>query len=383
MNKQIKTALLIIIAAFLSWTGISKLGKFTQEQSAQQQTLAQVQQLVTEADNVNNNLDLNSLKSNQTKLQQAITTLEKIPNLPGLPYQKAQKDLAELRPRLLTIESKLKIEEQALASLQSALKLDDEAAAFVKNQSFSQKNWQESKNKWEQAINLLQNIPANTFVSDAAKQGLAACQRNYTDVSKGLEFENQSVQSFNSAIEASQKAVQITANSPYTLPDLLNAKSQWQLAINLLTNLPSGTVVSTQAESQLIEYRKNYRTVSDAIDQIEKCKADNLSFETSCTDNISLEITPIQTALNNNTEPETSETSEAETTDYSNSDNTASDSNSSYSSSIGSYSRSGSGSVYVHPYTRSNGTHVQGHYRSSPGTRVGGFGSFRSGGAHS
>ncbi|MFN6200715.1 MAG: hypothetical protein HEQ12_19875 [Aphanizomenon flos-aquae DEX188] len=251
MNKQIKTALLVVIAAFLSWIGISKLGKFTQEHSAQQ--------LVTETDNVNNNLDLDSLKSNKTKLQKAISRLEKIPSLPELPYQKAQKDLAELRPRLVNIESKLKIEEQSLASLQSALQLDDEATALVKNQSYSRKNWQESKNKWEQAINLLQNIPANTFVSDAAKQVLAACQSNFADVSKGL-VKNQAV-------------------------------------------------------------------------------------------------------------------------DYSNSDNTASDSHSS-SSSTSSYSGSGSASIYIHPYTRSDGTHIQGHYRSIKGTRVGGFGSFRSGGAH-
>ncbi|MCC5619668.1 hypothetical protein LC605_32485 [Nostoc sp. CHAB 5836] len=61
MNKQIKTWLFIAIASFLGWIGISKLGKVQQQYSVQQQILAQVQQLVTEVDNINNNSDLNSL----------------------------------------------------------------------------------------------------------------------------------------------------------------------------------------------------------------------------------------------------------------------------------------------------------------------------------
>ena len=387
MNKQIKTWLFIAIASFLGWIGISKLGKFQQEYSVQQQALAQVQQLVTEADSINNNSDLNSLEVNQTKLQQIITTLEKIPNLPGLPYQKAQKDLAELRPRLVNIESKLKTEEQASANLEAALKLDDEAAKLIENQSYSSESWQSAKSKWEQAINLLQNIPAKTFVSDAAKKGLLACQRNYSDVTQGLANEDKAFQNLNLAVEVAQKAAKLTANSPYTLPDLLNAKLQWQSAINLLTNLPSGTIASTKAESQLVEYRKNYRNVSDAIDQIEKCKADKLSFESSCTDNISLDITTQSsvTALNIDSEPKTSESSEVATSDDSSSDSETSGYDSSDTSRIGvgTYSGFSSGSVYVHPYTRRNGTHVSGYYRSSSGTRVGGFGSFRSGGAHS
>jgi len=50
---------------------------------------------------------------------------------------------------------------------------------------------------------------------------------------------------------------------------------------------------------------------------------------------------------------------------------------------VGSSSTNGSSYVYVHPYTRSNGTNIQGYYRSKPGIRVGGFGHSRTGGAHS
>ncbi len=386
MNKQIKTWIFIGIASFLAWIGITKLGNITQESSVQQQALAQAEQLATETNNIKN-LDLNSLKINQNKIQKTIATLEKVPNLPGFSYQQAQKKLTELRSTLIAVESKLKIEEPASANLEVALKLDKEAAALVQNQSYNPESWQDAKNKWEQAINLLNNIPANTLVSGAAQKGLVACKRNYADVSQVIADQEKAFQDLNAAVEAAQKAAKLTANSPYTLPDLLNAKLQWQSAINLLTNLPSGTIASTKIEPQLTEYRKNYRSVSDAIDKIEKCKTDNLSFESSCTDSIALDITaPTSlTSQDSNNETSTSERSELASSNDSNGESETSDYNPNYtsSSSVGRYNGFGSGSVYVHPYIRSDGTRVSGYYRSSPGTRVSGFGSFRSGGAHS
>ncbi|MDB9372330.1 tetratricopeptide repeat protein [Nodularia sphaerocarpa] len=385
MSKKIKTGFFIAIAIFLAWIGISKSGKFAQEYSLQQQALGQVQKLVNETENINDISDFNSLKFTRDSLQKTITTIEEIPNFPGIPYQKAQKDLAELRPRLANVESKLKIEEQALANLESALKLDKEAANIVKEQTYSQTTWKESKDKWAQAINLLENIPANTFVSDAATKGLVACKRNFSDVSQVIESEENALQDLNSAIKIAQKANEITTKTPYTLPDLLTAKSQWQSAINLVNNLPTNTIASRNFKSELIEYRKNYRIVSDAIDQIKNCMADNSTFESLCTDNTSLNITAptTLTALDDNDEFESSINSRITTPNYSTTGG---------SSDVGGFSSGGSSgvsgfssgtSIYVQPYTRSDGTRVRGHYRSSPKTRVGGFGRSRSGGSSS
>ncbi|ABA25003.1 hypothetical protein Ava_B0292 (plasmid) [Trichormus variabilis ATCC 29413] len=376
MNKRIKTWLFIAIASFLGWVGISRIGAITQGYSGQQEALAQAQNLVTTS-NINR-LDLDSLRINDAKVKQIIATLEKIPNLPGLPYQEAQKKLAQLRLFSIELESKLKIEEPASANLAEALKLDQEAAALVKGQYYRSESWQEAKDKWEKAINLLNQIPANTNVSDVVKKGLAACQRNYSDVAKVIAEEEKSFQNLKSAIEIAQKAAQLTANSPYTLPDLINAKLQWQLAISLLSNLSPGSIAATKAESQIVEYRKNYRNISDAIDQIEKCKKNNLSFESSCTDSIALNITAPSNEIlaDNDNQESTTEESDVASSNYPSSD----DEPYSYPSS---YSGFRSRSVYVGSYTRRDGTRVSGHYRSSPGTRVSGFGSFRSGGSSS
>jgi hypothetical protein len=76
-----------------------------------------------------------------------------------------------------------------------------------------------------------------------------------------------------SATEVAQKAASITTDSPHSLEDLLNAQSQWQLANKLLSSIPSGTTVSTEAEQQLIYYQNNFLSVSKALNQLKQCMA--------------------------------------------------------------------------------------------------------------
>ncbi len=388
MMKNIKTWIIIAIATVLGLLGISKLLKLQQESSAQQQALIQAQNLVAETENINNVADLNTLKGYHKKLQETISTLEKIPNLPGLPYLKAQRDLDELRPLSAKVESQLKTEEQASTSLDSALKLDQEAAKLVEA-PYSPENWQQAQDKWEQAITILQKISSNTFIADAVKKGLIACQRNYANITQQLAKEDNAFQNLDSAIDMAEKAAQLTANHPYTMPDLINAKVQWQTAINLLTNIPSGSTASQEIASQLVAYRKNYINVSDAIDQIRKCMINNSSLESSCTDNVVLNITaPDTTAFNDDSASENSQATVP--TDENNADSNSNTRITKFRTRniyVNPYSRNitssglNNGSVSVRSYTRSNGTHVQGYSRSSPGSRVGGLGSSRSGGA--
>ena len=154
-----------------------------------------------------------------------------------------------------------------------------------------------------------------------------------------------------------------------------------------------------KAQSQLSNYRHNYLQVSNAIDEIKKCTSQNLSSESSCTSSVSLDISPPETLtalledigkeedaenkqIASSDSSSTSDTSSEDTSDGSSSSDYSGDYNGD-SGGYGSGYSSHSGSVYVHGYTRSNGTHVSGYTRSAPSSRVSGFGSFRSGGSSS
>lgn len=401
-NMKIKTWLAVPLVALLSWTALTNLVDFTKEHSVQQQALVKIKPLLAEAVNYNT-LDINSLNATQTKLKQTISTLEKIPNLPGFAYQQAQNNLAQLRPLLGTIESKLKTEEQASANLESARHLNTEAVKLV-IKPYSVEGWQQAKNKWQQALKLLESIPAGTFVSAQAKDGLATCRLGYTAVTEKITVENKAVKHLKSATEVAQKAVSMTTDSPYQMKDLLNAQPQWQLATNLLSSIPSGTTVSTAAEEQFIYYRNNLQSINDALNQMKQCMAQSSYTEVSCGYDVAVNIVtpPIATASNSDSQDDSEPSSysdsntEIDNSSLASSYNNSSDSSSSGScdyswqtdsaghscgnraasvrlggrlggtgsySSISSYSGRKSGSTYVRGYTRSNGTYVRSHYR--------------------
>lgn len=403
-NMKIKTWLAVPIVALLGWTALTNSTNFTKYYSVQQQTLAKLQPLVTEAGNYNNISDINSLQATQTKLKQTTSTLDKVPNLPGFAYQQAQNALAQLRPLLSKVEEKLKTEEQASDNLESARNLNKEAIKLIQKKPYLVEDWQQAKSKWQQAIDLLENIPSGTFISAQVKDGLATCRLGHTAVVEQLTNESKAFQRIQSATEVAQKAAGITTDSPYSVKDLLSAQSQWQLAINLISSIPSRTSVSTEAEDQLIYYRNNFLSVSNALNQIQQCMAQSSYTESICGYDVTVNIVtpPIATAFNSysqdDSEPSSSNNSNTETdnsisaSSYSNSSGSSGSGNCDYSwqtdsaghscgnraasvrlggrlggtssySSGSSYSGRSSGSTYVRGYTRGNGTYVRGHYR--------------------
>ncbi|WP_066425129.1 hypothetical protein [Anabaena sp. 4-3] len=393
MSRKNKPWLAIVIASLLSWFGVSKILQITKEYSAHQQAITDIQGIINENSNINSIPNLDALKSNRTKIQQSIEKLKLVPNIPGSPYQNAQKQILQLNQLLVQLDSKIQVEEEASTNLQAAIQLDNEAATLVKGKSYSHK-WLEAKNKWQQAISILEKIPAGTYVSDTAKLGILSVKRNFDDVSKVVASEDKLLQNFSSAVELAQQAANLTKDSTsITLPDLLTAKSQWQQAINLLGNISSETQLFFKAQSQLSNYRNNYRQVSNAIDEIQKCTLQQTILESECTASLSLDISPPETltALLEDVEQEEDAnneiaSSQEDSTSETSSDTSDDSSSSDYSGYSSDYSRGYStrlGSVYVSGYTRSDGTYVRSHTRSSPGSRVSGFGSFRYGGASS
>jgi hypothetical protein len=118
----------------------------------------------------------------KTKWQQAITLLANIPEKTSVTARAKQK-LIRYQINYNAISQKVVVEKKALANLESAHKLAIEAAFFVQTSPNSVLVWQQAKEKWQQAINLLEAVPESTAVSQQAKEMLASYKTNYAAIS--------------------------------------------------------------------------------------------------------------------------------------------------------------------------------------------------------
>ena len=119
----------------------------------------------------------------ENKWYQAIILLDSIPNETSV-SDRAKKKLAYYQINYKSISQRVLVEKKALENLESAQKLATEANLFVQNSSYPLLNRQQAKDKWQQAINLLEAIPESTFVYIQAKQTLPIYKTNYTAISQ-------------------------------------------------------------------------------------------------------------------------------------------------------------------------------------------------------
>jgi len=119
----------------------------------------------------------------QNKWHQAIILLDSIPNQTSVSDQ-ANNKLAYYQINYNAINQRVLIEKEALANLESAQKLAIEANLVRQNSPHSRRIRQQAKDKWEQAINLLEAIPETTFVSIEAKETLPIYKTNYAAIRK-------------------------------------------------------------------------------------------------------------------------------------------------------------------------------------------------------
>lgn len=122
-------------------------------------------------------------QKSQAKWQEAVNLLEAIPENLSI-SAKAQEKLAAYRTNYMAISNRLITEEKASTNLENAQKLAMEAAVIAQNPPHPAEVWQQAKAKWQEAINLLESIPNNTFVSAKAKEKLTVYRTNYTAVSQ-------------------------------------------------------------------------------------------------------------------------------------------------------------------------------------------------------
>ncbi|WP_138497574.1 hypothetical protein [Nostoc sp. PA-18-2419] len=117
----------------------------------------------------------------ETKWYQAIYLLDNIPAQTSVDQQ-AKNKLADYRINYNAISQRVLTEKKAVTNFKQAQKLAIEATLFVQNSPYSLRIRQQAKNKWKQAINILEAIPENSSVSIQAKETLPIYKANYAAI---------------------------------------------------------------------------------------------------------------------------------------------------------------------------------------------------------
>ncbi|MCC5637772.1 hypothetical protein LC593_18380 [Nostoc sp. CHAB 5844] len=122
----------------------------------------------------------------ESKWQEAIKLLESIPNNTSV-SDKAKDKLIRYRIYHTAISQRVIAEKKAVSNLEIAHKLAIEAHFFIQISPQSVSVRQQAKDKWQQAINILKEIPKNTFVYQQAKETLLNYQTNYREISAEIQ----------------------------------------------------------------------------------------------------------------------------------------------------------------------------------------------------
>ncbi|HIK17189.1 MAG TPA: hypothetical protein IGS53_18140 [Leptolyngbyaceae cyanobacterium M33_DOE_097] len=387
---KLKRLLSAIALSVLGLFGIGQLVKFSQSYAAQQQVLKQVPTLLAETEQSQGLASIGDLKAKQKQLQEAALTLQGIPNLPGFDHEQAQTTLTRIQELDQKFAQRVQVEEQSATDLETARKLDTEASELAKNPNSTPEDWYQARDKWQQANGLLEKIPANTFITDQARTGLEAVRTNYALLNQKLALEDKAIQTMDTAMEVAERAEKFTQQSPYRLADLVNARTHWVRAIQLLNRVPETSTAANDATEFLQYYERNLDSVTFAIEQLRGCESDTGLTDRLCAADVSLEIEmpPVTVAVDPGATEQpiaTDDSGEAEETETTSTP---------YPLPIVGNSRyrryrsnatagfRGSGLTQVRGYTRKDGTSVRGHSRST-GSRNSGFGSSRRGSASS
>ncbi len=158
------------------------------EQKKAEADFKNAQKLATQAKNMTKYtpLPLATWEEAEAKLLEAIKLLEEIPEDTTV-EKEASKLLQTYRQDYNSLREKLIVEKTATSKFITAQKLGIEASVIVQNPPHPAQVWQEAQAKWQEAINLLQDIPQDIFIAPEAVEKLDLYRTNYKAVSIRLE----------------------------------------------------------------------------------------------------------------------------------------------------------------------------------------------------
>ena len=176
-------------------------------------------------------------------------------------------------PEIETVSQDKPEKEQVLnnldtANLEAAKEIAMEASILVQSPPHPIEVWQQAQTKWQESINLLETIPENSLVYAQAQEKLATYQNHYSTITGRILIEQTAAENFEVAQQLAWEAAVLVQNPPHPVEVWLEAQSKIQQAIDLLENIPEGTLVESKAEEKLTIYQGNYEAVTTQIARI-------------------------------------------------------------------------------------------------------------------
>ena len=164
--------------AAVAVVGTGWFGWTAYQRSVYEGLLASAEEVTTKisSDNIPASLDI--LSARQKNIDVAISTLNKIPPSSGDIYRKAQERWNKLKELDAQVTQRIENEKLALSSFEKAKALTDEANRNSKISSLTMQDLQSAYGKYQEAVFLLEKIPANTSVTTEVKQGLEKSRKD-------------------------------------------------------------------------------------------------------------------------------------------------------------------------------------------------------------
>ncbi|MEO1068533.1 MAG: hypothetical protein AAFW95_05355, partial [Cyanobacteria bacterium J06638_6] len=190
------------------------------------------------------------LATAQTDLQAAIDLLDPIP-VWSSHYGAVQLDLQRYQESITSLDAV--IQAQTLAR---------EAANLSQDPPHPVERWVKVHLLWQQAIGRLETVSADSSAFDYSQQKLQEYRSNYNAIGRRIVAEEEAESNFNTALQTGTLAKQRmeTANS---LAGWQLASKDWQAAINGLSLIPQGTMVYSEAQAQIQDYRQQLSRVTN------------------------------------------------------------------------------------------------------------------------
>jgi tetratricopeptide (TPR) repeat protein len=149
----------------------------------------------------------------RVKWRQAIRLLEAIPDNAAISPQ-AQEKLLTYTQNYDTISKRLMAEKFGVENLELAQTLAWQAAVTAQHPPHPLPVWQRASRKWQEAIALLEPIPATTSVFAQSQQKLAIYRENYRNIQQRIEVELRAQELLEQFSNAAIQLNHLSANAP-------------------------------------------------------------------------------------------------------------------------------------------------------------------------
>ncbi|NJN59095.1 MAG: hypothetical protein HC879_17155 [Leptolyngbyaceae cyanobacterium SL_5_9] len=151
---------------------------------------------------------------------------------------------------------------EALEQIVTALQTANEAAHASQNPPHPLARWEGIRAMWEEAIALLKQVSANHPIHPLAQQKLTEYQANLSMINQRIVIEQQAQDKIQLARDTARLA-EAREGVAESVEGWQLAHITWQVVVNLLQEIPSGTMARAEAEQLLAIYQPRLEGARD------------------------------------------------------------------------------------------------------------------------